>query len=39
LQGQGHAGGALDVEFTLSEPEELSDSQVEALNSLRDAGL
>ena len=39
LQGHGHAGGALDVEFTLSEPEELSESQVEALNSLRDAGL
>ena len=39
LQGHGHAGGALDVEFTLSEPEDLSASQVEALNSLRDAGL
>ena len=39
LQGHGHAGGALDVEFTLSEPEDLSESQVEALNRLRDAGL
>ena len=39
LQGHGHAGAALDVEFTLSEPEDLSASQVEALNSLRDAGL
>ena len=39
LQGHGHDGGALDVEFALSEPEDLSDSQVEALNRLRDAGL
>ena len=39
LQGHGHAGGALDVEFTLSEPEDLSESQVEALTRLRDAGL
>ena len=39
LQGHGHDGGALDLEFTLSEPDDLSESQVEALNRLRDAGL
>jgi len=39
LQGHGHAGGALDVEFTLAEPEKLTKSQVEALKSLKDSGL
>ena len=39
LQGHGHAGGALDVEFTLAEPEKLTKSQIEALKSLKDSGL
>tara|TARA_B110000014_G_C20126518_1_gene600679 strand:- start:4011 stop:4964 length:954 start_codon:yes stop_codon:yes gene_type:complete len=39
LQGHGHAGGALDIEFTLAEPEKLTKSQIEALNSLKDSGL
>ena len=39
LQGHGHAGGALDIEFTLAEPEKLTKSQVEALNSLKESGL
>ena len=39
LQGHGHAGGALDVEFTLSELEEMSEAQFEVLKSLRDVGL
>ena len=39
LQGHGHAGGALDVEFTLAEPEKLTESQMEALKSLKETGL
>jgi len=39
LQGHGHSGGPLDVEFTLAEPDELSKSQRDALESLRDSGL
>ena len=39
LQGHGPCRWRTRREFTLSEPEELSESQVEALNSLRDAGL
>ena len=39
LQGHGHAGGPLDIEFTLAEPDKLSKSQREALESLRDSGL
>ncbi len=39
LQGHGHAGGALDIEFSLAEPEKLTKSQIEALNSLKDSGL
>ena len=39
LQGQGHAGGALDVEFTLAEPEKLTKSQIEVLKSLKESGL
>ena len=39
LQGHGHAGGALDIEFTLAEPEKLTESQMEALKSLKETGL
>ena len=39
LQSHGHAGGPLDIEFTLSEPEKLTESQIEALNILKDSGL
>tara|TARA_B100000945_G_C20418998_1_gene616725 strand:+ start:382 stop:1365 length:984 start_codon:yes stop_codon:yes gene_type:complete len=39
LQGHGHFGGPLDVEFILSEPEKLTKSQREALEGLRDSGL
>tara|TARA_B100000287_G_scaffold209489_1_gene197662 strand:- start:6414 stop:7397 length:984 start_codon:yes stop_codon:yes gene_type:complete len=39
LQGHGHSGGPLDVEFVLSEPEKLTKSQREALEILRDSGL
>ena len=39
LQGHGHSGGPLDIEFTLAEPEALSKSQREALESLKDSGL
>ena len=39
LQNHGHAGGPLDIEFTLSEPEKLTKSQIDALNLLKDSGL
>ena len=39
LQGHGHSGGPLDVEFVLSEPEKLTKSQREALEILRESGL
>jgi len=39
LQGHGHSGGALDIEFTLAEPDKLSKSQRAALESLRGSGL
>ncbi len=39
LQGHGHSGGPLDIEFTLAEPDKLSESQRDALESLRDSGL
>ena len=39
LQGHGHAGGPLDIEFTLTEPDKLSKSQREALRRLKDSGL
>ncbi len=39
LQGHGHMGGPLDVEFTLSEPEKLSKSQRDALQNLKDSGM
>tara|TARA_B100000029_G_scaffold513443_1_gene613090 strand:- start:3 stop:956 length:954 start_codon:yes stop_codon:yes gene_type:complete len=39
LQGHGHAGGPLDVEFNLSEPEKLTKSQIDALHNLKESGL
>ncbi len=39
LQGHGHAGGPLDVEFNLSEPERLTKSQRDALQNLKESGL
>ena len=39
LKGHGHDGGPLDVEFTLSEPQNLTKSQRDALESLRDLGM
>ena len=39
LQGHGHSGGPLDIEFTLAEPEALNKSQREALERLKDSGL
>lgn len=39
LGGQGVDGGPLDVEFTLSEPDEISDEQRSAIEGLRDSGL
>jgi DnaJ-class molecular chaperone len=39
LQGHGHSGGPLDIEFTLAEPEDLSEAQRRALEELRDSRL
>tara|TARA_B100001750_G_scaffold74885_1_gene59594 strand:+ start:370 stop:1320 length:951 start_codon:yes stop_codon:yes gene_type:complete len=39
LQGHGHSGGPLDIEFTLAEADELTSEQKEALERLRDSGL
>ena len=39
LQGHGHSGGPLDIEFTLAESDELTSEQKEALERLRDSGL
>ena len=39
LQGHGHSGGPLDIEFTLAEPAKLTTAQRDALDSLRDSGL
>jgi len=39
LQGHGHSGGPLDIEFTLAEPVKLTKVQRDALDSLRDSGL
>jgi len=39
LAGQGVAGGALDIEFTLAEPAELTTEQRVAIEALRDVGL
>ena len=39
LKGYGHDGGALDIEFSLSEVEDLSNSQIEALSKLKKSGL
>jgi DnaJ-class molecular chaperone len=39
LQGHGHSGGPLDIEFILAEPNTLNKSQRRALERLRDSGL
>ena len=39
LPKMGYAGADLDIEFTLDEPENLTPSQREALEALRDAGM
>ena len=39
IQGHGHSGDPLDIEFVLDEPDELTDAQAEALGSLRETGL
>ena len=39
LPKMGYAGSDLDIEFILDELETLNDEQVEALESLRNAGL
>ena len=39
LQGHGHSGGPLDIEFTLAEADELTSEQKKALERLRDSGL
>jgi curved DNA-binding protein len=39
LQGHGHSGGPLDIEFILAEPNTLSKSQRKALERLKDSGL
>ena len=39
LQGHGHSGGPLDIEFILAEPDTLSKSQRAALERLKDSGL
>jgi curved DNA-binding protein len=39
LNGHGHDGGSLDIEFTILEPEKLNKKQVEALEKLKGLGL
>ena len=39
LQGHGHSGGPLDIEFILAEPDTLRKSQRAALERLKDSGL
>ena len=39
LPKMGYAGSDLDIEFTLDEPESLTATQIEALESLKNAGL
>ena len=39
LPKMGYAGSDLDIEFTLDEPESLTAVQIEALESLKNAGL
>ncbi len=39
LQGHGHDGGPLDIEFVLSEPEKLTKAQRAVLEKLRESGL
>jgi hypothetical protein len=39
LNGHGHAGGLLDIEFILSEIENITPEQQKALEALRETGL
>ena len=39
LNGQGHDGGSLDIEFTVFEPDKLNKKQISALEKLKDLGL
>ena len=39
IQGHGHQGADLDIEFVLKETEELTEKQRKALNQLRESGL
>jgi DnaJ-class molecular chaperone len=39
LNGQGHDGGPLDIEFTVIEPDKLNKKQISALEKLKDLGL
>jgi DnaJ-class molecular chaperone len=39
LNGHGHSGGPLDIEFTLAEPEKLTKPQKKALDRLKENGL
>ena len=39
LNGQGHDGGPLDIEFSIIEPEKLTKKQLEGLEKLKDLGL
>jgi hypothetical protein len=39
LNGQGHDGGPLDIEFSITEPEKLTGEQIQALEKLKETGL
>ena len=39
LNGQGHDGGPLDIEFIITEPEKLTREQIQALEKLKETGL
>ena len=39
LNGQGHDGGPLDIEFSIIEPEKLTKKQLEGLEKLKELGL
>tara|TARA_B100001093_G_scaffold9612_1_gene9126 strand:- start:3946 stop:4983 length:1038 start_codon:yes stop_codon:yes gene_type:complete len=39
LNGHGHDGGPLDIEFTIKEPEKLTKEQIQALKKLKETGL
>ena len=39
IQGHGHQGSDLDIEFVLQETDKLSEKQIDILNQLRDCGL